>query len=251
VLELKIPDYAGLLVANPDHLTAPERKSLLEHFAQLSNAGGQSSLTELGTAARHDFDIRYLELCGVAKPEKMLLKLERELRALAGERIERRLSVADAKVSRRKITNVAASIDAYASRIAASIEPHPDPRTFVPEQSDTEAVTIFGDVEGTLEVGAELFNQGEVLAGGLCVARAGSVLAAQFVRGVLLIQPDLTSVDVPRRDALEKCITDWSRESRRWHKRFQTAANKALVGLDDPRTKAAIEQRALRLLHAV
>jgi hypothetical protein len=106
-------------------------------------------------------------------------------------------------------------------------------------------------VEGPLDVGVELFDQGEVTAGGNCVARAGSILAAQFVRGVLLVQPDLSQVEVPTSKAIEKVVTEWQRECRRWHKKFKTTAEKTLVGLDDPRTRLAVEQRALRLLHAV
>jgi hypothetical protein len=181
----------------------------------------------------------------------MLLRLEQGLRALAGERSERRLSVADAKVSRRNITNVAASIDAYAARLAASIEPHPDPRAFMQEGAATQTVSILAGVDGPLDIGVELFNQGEVLAGGTCVARAGNVLAAQFVRGVLLVQPDLSQVEVPMAATLEKTVADWTHESRRWHKKFKAAAEKAQVGLEDQRTRTSIEQRALRLLHAV
>jgi hypothetical protein len=164
--------------------------------------------------------------------------------------MERRLSVSDAKVSRRKLTNVAASVDAYAARLAASIEPHPDPRTYVESDVATETVPILAEVDGPVDIGVELFNQGEVLAGETCVARAGTILAAQFVRGVLLIQPDLSQVEVPTSKYLEEVVDDWTRASRRWHKQFQAAAEKALVGLDDPRTRAAIVQRALRLLHA-
>ena len=85
--------------------------------------------------------------------------------------------------------NVAASIDAYATRLAASIEPHPDPRAFMEEGTQTETVAILAPVEGTFEIGVELFDQGEATAGGNCLARAGSILAAQSVRGLLLIQP--------------------------------------------------------------
>ncbi|WP_020467751.1 hypothetical protein [Singulisphaera acidiphila] len=250
VLELKIPDFAGLLVINPATMSAKQKSALLKAFADMPAPGSGPSFSELGTAARHAFDLTYLKLCGFSDPEAMVLRLEQELRALAGERIERRLSVSEAKVSRRKVTNVAASVDAYATRLAASIEPHPDPRSFLEEGAQTETVAILAPVEGALEVGVELFDQGEVTAGGICVARAGSIQAAQFVRGVLMIQPDLSQVEVPTAKFLEKPVSDWHRECRRWHKKFKTTAEKTLVGLDDPRTRLAVEQRALRLLHA-
>ena len=251
VLELKIPDYKGLLILDPANLTEKKSASLLKTLADLSGSTGGPSLAELGTAARHAFDVAYLNLCGFSDPEAMCVRLEQELRALAGERNERKLSVSDAKVSRRKSTNVAASIDAYAARLAATMEPHPDPRSFVEDKTPTETVTILAPVDGPLEVGVELFDQGEVRAGGNCVARAASIQAAQFVRGVLLVQPDVSQMEVPTAKFLEKVVTEWNRDCRRWQKKFKTAVEKTLAGLDDPRTRLAVEQRALRFLHAM
>jgi hypothetical protein len=251
VLELKIPDYAGLFVLNSRKITGRKRGEVLRTFAELQNPGSAPSLAELGSAARYAFDLTYLTACGFADPESAILRLEQELRALAGERSERRLSVADAKVSRRKLTNVAATIDAYAARLAASIEPHLDPRNFIDQETATESVGILAEVNGPLEVGVELFNQGEVFAGDVCVARSNSILAAHFVRGVLLVQPDVSRVDVPTPRDIERIIDEYTRASRRWHTRFEVAAERALVGIEDARTRASIQQRALRLLHAL
>ena len=101
-------------------------------------------------------------------------------------------------------------------------------------------------MDGHLEVGVELFNQGEVLAGGTCVACAGTILAAQFVRGVLLIEPDVSQVEVPTPGDLVKIVDEWLHASRRWHKQFRTVSEKALVGIEDSRTRNSIEQRALK-----
>jgi hypothetical protein len=251
VLELKVADFRGLLLSNPVEMTTKQQTDLLRSFAEVPSPGATPSLDELGTASRHNFDLTYLRICGFKDPESELLRLERSLRALAGERDDRRLSVADAKISRRKMTSVAASVDAYAARLAASIEPHPDPRTFLDEDVTTETVPILGELDGQLDIGVELFNQGEVLAGGNCIARAGTILGAQFVRGVLLVQPDLSHVDVPTSDDLARVVGDWTRASRRWHKEFQMGMERALVGLEDPRVRTAIQQRALRLLHAI
>ena len=251
VLELKIPDFAGLLLVNPSNLTPKQKIAFLKTFSHVPSPGNGPSLSELGTAARHEFDIAYLKLCGFSDPEAMLLCLEQELRALSGERNERKLSVADAKVSLRKVINVAASIDAYAARLAASVNPFPDPRTYVEEDMTMETVSILGPVDGILEVGVDLFDQGDVTAGGTCVARTGSIQAAQFVRGVLLVQPDLLHIEVPTSKSIEEVVKAWTSECKRWHKKFETAVTKALVGLDDPRTRFAIEQRALGILHAI
>jgi len=251
VLELKIPEFSGLLIANPDQVSDKKRKALLDIFSGVPSPGAGPSLAELGTAARHDFDVAYLEVCGFKRPDDLSVRLEQGLRALAGERSERRLSVADAKVSRRKSMNVAASVDAYATRLASTLEPHPDPRTFVPKGARTEPVSVLAEVNGALDIGVELFNQGEIFSGQTCIARAGTVLAAQFVRGVLYVQPDLPQVEVPAQPNLEKAISAWAHESRSWHVKFKTVAARTLAGIDDPRTRLAIEQRALHLLHAI
>ena len=251
VLELKIPDFAGILLADPKNTTGTAIKKVLQTFADAKGAGSKPSLDELGDVKRYNFDIAYLTACGFKQPEETLIRLEQGLRALAGERTERRLSVSDAKVSRRKITNVAASIDAYAARIVAANSPHPDPRMFSMENWSTELVVITGTVEGDLEIGVELFNQGEVIAGGQCVARASSIQAAQFVKGVLLIEPDLSQVQVPTSKFITKAVADWSKESGKWHKLFQRSLEKTLIGIEDPRTRSSVEQRALKLLHAV
>jgi hypothetical protein len=64
-------------------------------------------------------------------------------------------------------------------------------------------------------------------------------------------QPDLSQVEVPTARHIEAVVADWTRASRRWQKKFNEAADKVLVGLDDPRTRISIEQRAMRLLHAI
>jgi hypothetical protein len=223
----------------------------LNAFANLPNTAAGLSLDELGSAARHAFDIAYLRACGFSQPDEKVLELERNLRALAGERIERRLSVMDAQISRRKVTNVGATIDAYAARLAAQLEPHPDPRTFLSMGDPTEPIAILAEPEGPIEVGTELFNQGEVLTRGICIARTRSIMAGQFVRGVLLVEPDLPHIDVPVQPGLVRVVTIWNTASRVWHEKFLTALERVLIGIDDQRTRKSIEQRALKLLHAL
>jgi hypothetical protein len=207
-------------------------------------------LRELGSPERFDFDVCYLKLCGFNDPEQTALRIERELRSLASERSERRLSVADAKVTRRRATNVAASIDAYATKLASSMRGHPDPRDFVEGADDLETVVVTGAVQGALEVGVELFNQGEVIANGESIAQAGSVNGANFVKAVLLLSPEIDRVGVPKGDRLEAVIAEWRRERDRWRQEFRKVAERTLVGIDDQRTRDAIIERALRLLHA-
>ena len=239
-----------MAVLNPSMMPPDQKTHLLETFANITPAPGSGpSLQELGTFQRYAFDLAYLEACGFDNPEEIMLQIERSLRALAGERVERKLSVVNAKVSRRRLTNVSASIDAYASRLVSAVDPLPDPRSYVPSGTPTEPVCILGPVEGDLDVGLELFNQGEVLANGFCIARAGNVLAAQYVRGVLLAQPELERVELPAQ-SLELIMDEWTRASRIWHHKVKLAADRTLLSLNDEKLRSAVESRALKLAHA-
>lgn len=250
VLKVKIPDYNGIAIIAPRNLDTLARQRLLDSFAHVAGCGLSHSLDELSSSERRAFDLAYLDACGFEDPEPTYQQLEQELRALSGERIERRLSVADAKVSRRDITNVAASIDAYATRLAALLQPHPDPRTYVPKGVPKEVIPILAEPEEPLKIGAELFNHGDVLAGDVRVAQTGSDLAAQFVRGVLLVDPALSQIEIPTRPTLDSVVKDWNEESRAWHRQFTETAKRTLLGLDS-RTRSLVEQRALKFLHAL
>jgi hypothetical protein len=250
VLKVKLPDYRGVLLANPATITPERKAAVMTAFAQLSGIGSGPSLEELGSAERLAFDLAYLRACGFAKPEKAVILLEQELRALAGERIERKLSVSDAKISRRKATNVAASIDAFAARIATAIQLYPDPRTFMNADDEFVDIAIIGPVDGPLMVGTELFDLGEVTTGGKCVARAGSITAAQIVRAVLLIEPEVTIVKVPKAGRLQRLQREWQAAVKRWQIEFDRSAEKMLTGVTDPRTREAVVSKAMVLMHA-
>ncbi|RWA98210.1 hypothetical protein [Mesorhizobium sp.] len=250
VLKVKLPDYRGVLLANPATVAAKEKAAVMTAFAQLSGSGSGPSLEELGTAQRLAFDLAYLRACGFANPDKMVVLLEQELRALAGERVERKLSVADAKISRRKTTNVAASVDAYAARIASALPPYPDPRAFINAGDEVLDIVITGPVDGPIAVGTELFDLGEVTAGGNLVARAGSVTAAQIVKAVLLIDPAVTMVKMPKGNRLQRMQYEWQAAVKRWQTEFESTAEKLLTGVTDLRTREAVINSAMALMHA-
>lgn len=250
VLELKIPDYTGVRILNPKECPPEARAELVSRFLALTDPGSGQSLQELGSSERLSFDAYYMELCGFTDPEGAALLVERELRALANERAERKLSVADAKVSKRKATSVAASVDAYAAKIASAVPPFPDPRSLVGENDPTVPVLVSQPPEGAMEIGESLFDQGEVRSAGAIVAHAGSFGAAQFVRGALLADPEVEQVLVPQREALERALRDWNLQEADWQTAFDVAFERVTVGIDDPRTRGEIRLRALRLCHA-
>ncbi|RWE32880.1 MAG: hypothetical protein EOS79_30350 [Mesorhizobium sp.] len=250
VLKVKIPDYRGILLANPSTVNAKRKAEALKAFADLAGCGSGPSLEELGTAERLAFDTAYLRACGFADPANAVLLLEQELRALAGERVERKLSVADAKISRRKATNVAASVEAYASRIVGAMPAYPDPRTFRNAGEATSKISIIAPVNGPLVIGTELFDLGEVSAGGTLVARTGSLEAANVVRAILLLDPSVTEIELPVGPRLQRLTAEWQSSVQRWEGEFKRAAERFLTGVSDRRTRDAVVNIALETLRA-
>lgn len=250
VLKVKLPDYRGIMLANPQTVSAADKAAVLDAFATLKGAGTGPSLDELGTPERLAFDLAYLRACGFEDSENKLLILEQELRALAGERTERKLSVSDAKVSRRKATNLAASVDAYSAKVVALVQPYPDPRSSILVGEKVTSIAISARPDGPLTVGAGLFDAGEVSDGTTVVARAGSIIGANIVKGVLLLDPDVKEISLPIGGRLQEVHTQWQLSVTKWRAEFDKAAERALIGVTDSRTRQAVINSALALLHA-
>lgn len=250
VLKVKLPDYRGILLANPQTVDVVDKAAVLDAFSSLKGAGTGPSLEELGTPERLAFDVAYLRACGFEDSERKVLLLEQELRALAGERVERKLSVSDAKVSRRKATNAAATVDAYAAKLASMVQPYPDPRTSFTDGGQMTSVEILARPNGPLVVGAGLFDAGEVSDGGTVIARAGSVIGANIVKAVLTIDPDIKKIDIPTGARLQDVFNRWQLLVAKWHTEFEKATERGLLGVTDARTRQTVINNALTLLHA-
>lgn len=250
VLELKVPDWGGILVVNPASLRPRDAAALRSAFAALSDIPVNDSAATIGDQERMGFDELYFKIAGARDPRAERLFFERELRAAVAERHDRRASVVEAKTERRRSTRVPASIDAHAARIAANLEPFPDPREHVPPDMSTWTIPITGHVGGPFRIGTELFDQGDVYSGDECIAHAGDMLGAQFVVGVLLRDPEVSSVDVPTEPGLTSVMTTWRVETHSWRQRFDSIASDVTRLLADDRLTNAIVQRALSLLHA-
>jgi hypothetical protein len=199
---------------------------------------------------RVEFDEHYLSLCGASDPTSLRQEIERELRAAMSERHERARSVDEAKAIKAASKKVRASVDAFASRIAAAIESYPDPRQFIGGTVEGDLILVSTPWDGALSVGEDLLSQGQVLAADQVIANAGDILVAQFVRAVLLHDPEATTVTVPRGDELIDTMNQWDLACKEWLARFEDAAAKILVAVADERTKNQIRDRALLLLHA-
>ncbi|HYI63509.1 MAG TPA: hypothetical protein VEW71_01350 [Allosphingosinicella sp.] len=250
VLKVKIPDFEGLLVLNPDRADSSVQKGLAGLFKPVGLAESSDSLSSLADVPRNEFDEAVLRTAGFSDPARARAQLETQLRAAVAERRERRLSVADAKIDRRKVRGDA-SLDALATRMAAGSDLFPDPRDFVGHGVALTAFPVLTDVEGPLRVGTELFSQNEVYAGDTCIARLEDALSAHFVKGVLLRDPGLKEVQVPARWALERIVGEWDAACKAWHHRFEETAALTLRHTTDERTKREATNRALILLHAL
>ena len=250
VLKVKLPDYRGVRILNPDAVSEGERTTLLAKFALLEKVATGPSLAELGEPKRDAFEIAYLEACGFKDPEGTARRLEQELRALSGERLERKLSVVDAKVSRRKATNAAVSIDAYAARVAASTPNYPNPIDFVDMSGNVSSIMVNGPVFGAISIGAGLFDTGLVTADGNVVAEAGSPLAAELIRAALIINPNLAVINLPKGKELETAHKKWSNAVHYWQEAFDAEMVRIASAIHDARTREAVRTAALKTLHA-
>lgn len=250
VLKVKIADWESVLVLNPTSLDKALYRELIEAFEPLLSPHTTSISDELTRPERAVFDRLYLKAVGMPHPEDFRLSIERELRAAIGERKERARSVDAAKATKSAVKRVTASVDAFASRIASSLEPFPDPRAFTEDEIGA-TVLVTTPIEGPLELGEDLLTQGQVLAGGQVVASAGDLRAAEYVRAVLLHDPELSVVQLPASEQLADVLDRWEEAVVEWHARFDETTDKVLNSIADVRLRAEIRHRALVLLHGV
>ena len=250
VLKVKIADWGGVLVLNPQKLAAADREALLEAFKPVADRDALPVVDEVVDADRIAFDAEYLRLAGAQDPVAQRLDVEREMRACLSERHERAHSVDDAKAQKTKTIKTTASVDAYATRIAATLEPHPDPRRYVPDGAESALILVSTPWEGALRIGEDLFTEGQVLAGDQPLAQGPDIESAQFIRAVLLHDPQLTSISVPKVPALDEVMRRWEAEISAWRTTFEEAVKKGSSTVNDDRTRQQIRDRVLTLLHA-
>src|SRR5450759_5186099 len=251
VLKVKLPDWRGVLVLNPDALRDAETLALQEAFAPIANKQVGEVADELARPEHNKFDQAVVAAAGAGDPEGFRLLLERELRAAMGERHERSDSVAEAKVARSSASKPTASVGAYAARIASVLSTFPDPRVNLPDGQPTFSVAVTQPIEGDLALGADLFSAGDVLAGDDVVASTPGMLAAEYVRAVLLHDVHLPLVDVPCEPGLDQTMDGWRATVADWYSAFDEQCEKALKMIHDPRLRGQIRDQALRLLHAI
>lgn len=249
-LEMKIPEWAGILVINPRCLTESKSRALLEAFRPLETVSIDDTLSAVAAHGQRKFDSLYLKMCGSQKPSEDRLVIERALRTATAERRERRESVAHARKERQRALKTSTSIDAFAAQIATLMDPFPDPRDFLEEASPTNDVAIHGPVTGSIRVGNDLFTLGQVFAGDTRIADTAGSNEADFVCAVLIHDPSLECVDVPDTRILESTINMWKEAVVKWESEFNKTVLSELQGIDQQRTRAQIRRRSRQMLHA-
>lgn len=250
VLKVKIPDWHGILLLNPARLTEDQMKRLLDAWSPLADVDPGNALDAVSDADRIAFDTLYLELCGASNPVELRLLIERELRAAIAERQQRPESVAESRRERKSAKRIVANVDAYATRIASRMEPYPDPRKYAGNSVPSSVVPVVWPGSGALEVGSDLFTFNSVLAEEEVIATAPSPLGAQYLRGVLLRDPELTEVAVPLAPHVDHIVESWQDECEQWREKFSEVYRDVTASLFDERVRRQIRERALQLLHA-
>jgi hypothetical protein len=249
VLEVKKTDLSGVFVLNPLTFKSTAKKTLLKAFEPLRNSTHRDNLSTVSDIERVKFDELYLKLIGCDELDNDRVTIERELRAIVSERSERRESVAGSKIESKHKINPAVAVDAYATRIATSIEPYPDPRSLVKNGVRVTRVSVTEKVHGKLRVSTELFDQGCVYAGDVVVAQAPDILSGYYIKAVLMHDPTLNQVDVPTQPELKRIMAKWESDIAEWRKRFNEVFSEATSAISDTRLKQNIKDQALNLLH--
>lgn len=250
VLEVKKADWEGVLILNPCKLAKTDAKNLVSVFAGIRATETVAAPQEFERLERIAFDDCFLKACGAADPAQSRQRVEREIRNAASERRERAHSVDDLRAARPTTRRPSASVDAYASKLAANLEPFPDPRTFT-KGSMSRVVPVESPVDGTVTVGVDLFSHSDVFCGDRLIASAPNPKAAQYIRGVLLVDPGVDQIELPDDQELETITENWDNAAGTWRKTFDAAASSLLQQISDPRLREEIRQRALTLLHAI
>ena len=146
---------------------------------------------------------------------------------------------------------VTANVDAYATRLAAALEPFPNPSAFVAPGARIRArVLVPPRSEGLISVGTDLFNQCDVFNGSTHLVTLPDNISAQYVRMLLIHDPSMREVALPDQASLSQAMQRFTTEAASWNQRFSTAARSILNAIMDERLKTAIRDRALTLLYA-
>jgi hypothetical protein len=65
---------------------------------------------------------------------------------------------------------------------------------------------------------------------------------------VLLIEPAVAMVKMPKGSRLERLNREWQAAVKRWQIEFDSVAEKMLIGVSDPRTREAVINNAVLLM---
>ena len=252
VLEVKKTDLEGVLVLNPEAIHTNLAEDVLASFAPLLKREILDSEAELAEEDRALFEISILVASQHSDADDAKRTIERCWRAAKEERRTRAHSLDEAREERGRVQRVAPDVDAFALRVAAEMRSFPDPRHFLPiDGFEAQPIAVSGPIEGTLRLGDDLFSHGQVLDAEKVIASAGDVLAAQFVRAVLLRDPEVPTVPVPEPTSLKACLEDWGADVSKWHEELSARLETVCAGMGDERLRKVIRDRSIVLLHAI
>src|SRR6185295_11225584 len=116
----------------------------------------------------------------VRVPREARIVMERTWRNASQERSERASSLDVERAERGKLQRASIDVSAWAARIAAALQPFPDPRELAKGAVDYVEVYVKGSIDEPLRIGKDLFSVGQVFSGDKVVASAGDMLGALY-----------------------------------------------------------------------
>jgi hypothetical protein len=248
VLEVKKADLTGVLVLDPRNLKPDVRRRVLKAFKALRERRFVDASEDVGTPERVAFELEYVQALGEANSDATRLVVERAWRFAATERKERARSLDTARMERGSRRPIDVDVETWAGRVAEAAGVCPDPLLFVPSGiGNGDVIDILHAPAGRIRVGEDLFTKGQVFGGEVVLAYTGDRRAAEFVRGVLIANPETRQVVIPPKEALAVVVANWQGGVKKWKTRFGAEFERLCAGFTDARVRDHIYRRALQL----
>lgn len=244
VLEIKIPDLAGILVPDPNKVGA----SVVDAFKALSANRGAFDAEDMFSDERTVFEDALFKALNINSIEGDAFgALSTQFQLMASERRQRAESTKQERSAKAKPARGVASADGFATEVLRLLgQVFPSPAEYLPAGAELDVVAIEGMVEFPLTIGQSIFDDGALLSAGTPIAQTDDFDRADFVRVTLMSHPTLREVNVPGVTLAKEVMTNWHAAAKSWNEKFEVAFDKALTGVMDPRLRSTIKTQALR-----
>lgn len=244
VLEVKIPDLAGVLVPDPDKID----DAVVNAFKALSASPSAFDADKMFSETRTAFEEVLFDTLDIhAVDGDAFEALSTQFQLMSAERRQRAESTKQERSAKAKPARGVASADGFATEVLRLLgQIFPSPQDYVPAGAELDVVEIDGIVESPLTIGQSLMDAGMLLSAGTPIANTDDFDRADFVRVALLSHPALREVQVPSAKQAKEVMATWYAAVATWNTKFEEALEKALSGVMDPRLRLTIKTQALK-----